>query len=208
MPAVLYPRQRNLLTFISQYIYQYGSAPTLKEMAAALGVGISTIFEHLNLLEEKGFLRKHRGVQRGLEVIDKKFVSISHPRAEEGVALPIMGFIAAGKPLEPYPNPDAYFSVAPSLLSSKKLHYILQVKGESLVDDGILDGDYVILEHRETAENGELVVALLKNGLATLKKIFYEKERVRLEPANHLFPPIYTSEVKIQGRVVGVIRKY
>ena len=119
-----------------------------------------------------------------------------------------MGYIAAGQPIEPYTDPNATFSVSPTMVSGKKRSFVLQVKGDSMIDDGILDGDYVVIEETEIAENGDIVVALLENGLATLKRFFKEATRIRLEPANSQMSPIFATNVRIQGVCVGVIRKF
>lgn len=202
---VLYNRERRTLEFITQYIQRHGYAPTLMEIAEALGVNaVSTVHEHIQRLELKGFIKKTAGFERGLEVINKSKLSYN----ETAVELPVLGYIAAGAPLEPHTDPNYYFSVPANLLSGKKPGYILQVKGSSMIDDGILDGDYVIIQHQQEAQNGDIVVAILPNGLATLKRIFFEKNRIKLEPANATMSPIFTTHVKIQGRVVAVFRRY
>jgi repressor LexA len=204
MAVVLYKKQKQLIDFLRQYIQKYGHAPKLEEIAKALGVSsLATVHEHLSTLEKKGVVRRLAGVVRGVELLDQKIAF-----GEGGVEVPLFGYISAGQPIEPYTDPDATLSVAPFLLSGQKRSYVLQVKGNSMVEDGILDGDYVVCEEKETAENGEIVVALLENEIATLKKYFKEKDRVRLEPANTQMSPIYAKNVKIQGKVVGVIRKY
>ena len=124
------------------------------------------------------------------------------------VDLPVLGFIAAGRPLEPYTDPHATFAVPPSLVSSKKRAFVLQVKGDSMIEAGILDQDYVVIEQVQEAKNGDVVVALLENGFATLKRYFKEATRVRLEPANSAMSPLFVTNVRIQGKVVGVIRRY
>lgn len=204
MPAILYKRQRQIVEYICQYIAQTGSAPTLKEIAEAMHVSsLATVHEHIQSLVRKGVLKKFSGNIRGLEVVQENW----HPETS-GVSLPILGFIAAGSPIEPYTDPNASFSVAPNMLSGKKRSFVLQVKGSSMIEDGILDGDYVVIEETNQAENGEIVVALLENGLATLKRFFREATRIRLEPANSQMSPIYATNVQIQGRCVGVIRKF
>jgi repressor LexA len=204
MAVVLYRRQKQLIDFLKQYIQKYGHAPKLEEIAKALGVSsLATIHEHISALEKKGVLRRLAGVVRGVELIDQKIALDTG-----GVEVPLFGYIAAGQPIEPYADPDATISVAPFLLSGQKRSYVLQVRGNSMIEDGILDGDYVVIEEQETAENGQIVVALLENEVATLKKYFKEKDRVRLEPANATMSPIYAKDVKVQGKVVGVIRKY
>lgn len=204
MPITLYRRQKQILDFIKQYIDKYSYSPTLGEIAEAIGVSsLATIHEHLQALVSKGVIKKFEGAVRGIEVMDQK---ISHTL--QGIELPILGFIAAGQPIMTYTDPDATVKVAPNMLSGKKRSYVLQVKGDSMIEDGILDGDYVIIEEQNTAHDGEIVVALLDNGLATLKRFYKEKDRIRLEPANSSMSPIYTSDVKIQGKCVGVIRRF
>lgn len=206
MPAVLYPKERQLLEFITQFIQRYGYAPTLKEIGEALDMhSPATVHEHVDKLRIKGFIKKLDGTARGLEVVTDAYRAASSLSAVE---LPVLGFIAAGAPLEPMTDPNFYISVAPGLISNNKPGYVLQVKGTSMIDDGILDGDYVVIQHQQDAKNGDIVVALLPNGLATLKRIFFEKERIKLMPANTQMSPIFTTHVKIQGKVVGLIRKY
>lgn len=201
----LYRKQRQIIDFIHQYIQKYGHAPTLVEIAKSINVkSLATVHEHMKVLEKKGVIRKWDGVIRGIEILDK------HYSQEFGGAidLPLLGFIAAGKPLEPHTDPDATLKVAPVLLSGKKRAFVLQIKGESMIEDGIFDGDYVVVEQQEEASNGDIVVALLEGGLATLKRFFKETDRIRLEPANAKMQPIFARHVQIQGRVVGLIRKY
>lgn len=206
MPATLYPRERQLLDFITQFVQRYGYAPTLKEIGDAMGMGsVATVHEHIDKLRQKGFIKKLDGTARGLEIIHEQYRSGS---TEAAVELPVLGYIAAGKPLEPYTDPNQYVSVAPNMVSKTSTNYVLQVKGTSMIDDGILDGDYVVVQHQQDAKNGDIVVALLPNGLATLKRIFFEKDRIKLMPANSQMSPIFTTHVKIQGKVVGVIRKF
>jgi repressor LexA len=206
MPATLYNRERQLLEFITQFIQRFGYAPTLKEIGDALGMGSpATVHEHVDRLRQKGFVRKLDGTVRGIEIIE------SYARAATGksaVELPVLGFIAAGSPLEPYTDPNFYISVAPCMVSGSKPNYVLQVKGASMIDDGIIDGDFVIVQHQQDAQNGDIVVALLPNGFATLKRIYFEKERIKLMPANAAMSPIFATHVKIQGKVVGLIRKF
>lgn len=205
MPATLYPRERQLLEFITQFIARYGYAPTLKEIGDALGMGSpATVHEHVDRLRQKGFVRKLDGTARGIEIVEE------HARVagKTSIELPVLGFIAAGSPLEPYTDPNFYISVAPTMIAANKPSYILQVKGTSMIDDGIMDGDFVVIQHQQDAQNGDIVVALLPNGLATLKRIYFEKERIKLMPANSTMSPIFTTHVKIQGKVVGLIRKF
>ncbi len=165
----------------------------------------ATVHEHIDRLRQKGFIKKLDGTARGLEVISENYKPAGPMASME---LPVLGFIAAGSPLEPYTDPNFYMSVAPSMLASNQPHYMLQVKGTSMIEDGILDGDFVVIAHQQDAKNGDIVVALLPNGLATLKRIYFEKDRIKLAPANSTMTPIFTTHVKIQGKVVGLIRKF
>ncbi len=204
MPVTLYKRQKQILDYISQYIQKNGFSPTLQEIADALGVSsLATVHEHLTTMAKKGVIKRYEGAVRGIEIVDKKLGELT-----KGIELPVLGFIAAGAPIEPYTDPNATISIAPGMLSSKKRAFVLQVKGSSMVDEGILDGDYVVIEEQETANNGDIVVAVLENGFATLKRFFKEATRVRLEPANSQMAPIFAKNVRIQGRVVGVIRRF
>ena len=204
MPVTLYRRQRQIVDFIAQYIQRNGYSPTLQEIANAIGVSsLATIHEHLQALIRKKVLKKYDGAVRGLELIDRTLL-----RMTESIDLPLLGYIAAGRPIQPYSDPNAVFKVSPELVSGKKRSYVLQVKGESMIEAAIQDGDYVVIEQQDNATNGEIVVALLNNGMATLKRYFKEATRIRLEPANRSMSPIYTTDVTIQGKVVGLIRKY
>lgn len=204
MAVTLYKRQRQIVDFIAQYIQRNGYSPTLREIADAIGVSsLATVHEHLQALERKRIIRKHEGSARGIELIDRTFIKVS-----ESVDLPILGFIAAGLPIDPHTDPNATFKVSPELITGKRRSYVLQVKGESMIEDHIADGDFVVIEETQDVTDGDIVVALLDNGLATLKRLYRETTRVRLEPANSAMSPIYATNVQIQGRVVGLIRKF
>lgn len=206
MPITLYKRQRQIVDFIGQYIQRNGFSPTLQEIATAIGVSsLATVHEHLQALQRKKVIKKYEGAVRGIELIDRTFLKMT-----DTVDLPVMGYIAAGSPIEPHIDPSAHFKVSPQLITGKHRAYVLQVKGQSMIDDHIDDGDYVVVEELPpgAVNNGDIVVALLDNGLATLKRFYKEVTRVRLEPANSTMSPIYATNVQIQGRVVGLIRKF
>lgn len=204
MPVTLYKRQKQILDFVSQFIQKNGYSPTLQQIAEAIGVSsLATVHEHLNAMSKKGVIKKFEGAVRGIEIVDKKMAEIT-----KGVELPILGFIAAGSPIEPFTDPNATTHVTPGMLSGKKRAFVLQVKGESMIEEGILDGDYVVVEEQNEAINGDIVVALLENGLATLKRYYKEATRIKLAPANSTMQPLYVTDVKIQGKVVGVIRRF
>ncbi|OGD09183.1 repressor LexA [Candidatus Amesbacteria bacterium RIFOXYB1_FULL_44_23] len=209
MPVTLYNRQRQILDFVTQYIQTNGFSPTLLEIAKALGVrSLATVHEHLQAMEKKGIIKKFEGSVRGIEILDK--TASQRTTSVAAIDLPVLGFIAAGQPIEPYTDPNASFAVPPSMVSAKKRCFVLQVKGDSMIEAGIYDKDYVVIEQTEQASNGEVVVALLDNGFATLKRFFKESTRVRLEPANSSMSPIFVTgdKVRIQGKCVGVIRKF
>lgn len=204
MAPVVYKRQQQILDFIRQHIQSQGSAPTLRQIADALGVSsLATVHEHLTTLENKKLIKRKKGRNRSIELVnDDVFAS------DEGLEVPILGYIAAGSPIEPHTDPNASIPIPASFVSGKKRTFVLQVKGESMIDEQIRDGDFVVVEQTENANNGDIVVALLDNGMATLKRFFKEATRIRLEPANATMSPIFVRNVRVQGKVVGLIRKY
>jgi len=206
-PVTLYRKQKQILDFISQYIQINGYSPTLQEIANAMGLSsLATVHEHLQALEKKKLIRKYEGSVRGIEVLDERFNS-----SLAAVELPLVGRIAAGEPIEAIENPITTVLVASDMVSKNKRCYVLQVKGDSMIEDGIFDGDYVVLQHQETAQNGDIVVALIDKQFATLKKFFREKNgKIRLQPANSKMDPIIVkaASLTIQGKVTGVIRRF
>lgn len=204
MAPIIYKRQGQILDFIRQHIRLTGSAPTLKQIAVAIGVSsLATVHEHLEALEQKGLIKRKQGKVRAIELAKET-------EEFEGDVLeaPILGFIAAGSPIEAYTDPNATLSIPSTFISGQKRVFVLQVRGESMIEEQIRDGDFVIVEQVESASNGEIVVALLDNGMATLKRFFREATRIRLEPANAKMSPIFVKNVRIQGKVVGLIRRY
>lgn len=205
MAPILYRRQRQILDYIRQYIESEGVAPTLVEIAEAMKLSsLATVHEHLVALENKGMIKRTSGKVRGMEVTNHDL----DYAATNSIEVPILGYIAAGQPLEPFHDPNATMYVAPAFVGEKKNVFVLQVRGDSMIEEQIRDGDYVVVEHAETAKNGEIVVALLENGMATLKRFFKEATRIRLQPANAKMSPIFVKNVSIQGKVIGLIRQY
>lgn len=202
MATILYRRQKQVLDYVVNSIDKYGYAPTLTEIAEKFGLSsLATVHEHLAALEKKGLIRRYRGAVRGIEVM-------GDGRGERLVDLPVMGYIACGQPIEPYTDPNATLAVNSNLVSAGDKSYVLQAKGDSMVDDGILNGDYVVVKEQMEANNGDIVVAILKNGFATLKRFYKEKDRIRLQPANTTMSPMYVTSVEIRGKVVAVIRQF
>ena len=208
MPGVLYRREREVLEYLAQFQRQYGYSPTLSEIAHGTNhKSNSTVHTLIKSLVEKGYVQKVDGNTRVLKIVDDK-VQFSLLGSKPAIELPLLGYIAAGSPLEPYSDPNATFYVSASLLSGKNTAYTLQVKGSSMIEDGILDGDFVVIEKVNEAINGDIVVAMVDDNLATLKRFFKENGRVVLKPANSQMSPIYPTKLTIQGKVVGLVRKF
>ncbi len=197
----LTPKQLRILTLIRDYQRKHGYSPTMQELADVLGVTKVTVFEHVSGLEKKGLLRRSRHRARSLELTSR----VAFPD-ESGSSLPLVGLIAAGSPIEAVENPEQVN--LDELFSTRSGNFVLKVRGDSMIDEQIREGDLVVVERRNTARNGETVVALLEDGEATLKKYYREGGRIRLQPANPNFQPIYADNVTIQGVVIGVIRTY
>jgi repressor LexA len=208
MSGVLYRKEREVLEFIAQFQRQYGYSPILSEIAKATGHrSNSTVHTLIKSLVEKGYVQKVDGNTRTLKIIDDK-VKLNLMGSQAAIELPLMGYIAAGRPLEPHTDPNASFFVSSTLLSGQKTAFVLQVKGESLIEDGILEGDFVVIEKVQEPVNGDIVVAIVDDNLATLKKFYKEGGRVVLKPANSSMSPIYPNNLTIQGKVVGLVRKF
>ena len=207
----LTPRQQEVVRVIEEFARENGYAPTLEDIASRLGVTKITVFHLLARLKRKGVIRRGRYQTRSVEIVKSKTPPVETPhwgvsKMWEGDELPLKGRIAAGPPIEAVETPDTVkFS---EMFPAEKGRYVLRVQGDSMIDEHICDSDYVIIQPRQTAENGEVVVALLDNGEATLKRFYREAGRIRLQPANPDMKPIYVDDVKILGVVVGVLRKY
>jgi repressor LexA len=197
-------RQKQILDHIGEYISDQGYAPSFEEIADAFGYSsLATVHEHLSNLERKGYIRKAYNESRSIELVQGDAV----PGAVE---LPLLGEVAAGLPIEAIEHRETVL-VPPDLLRKQGENYVLRVVGNSMIDEQIRDGDYIIVNSRPTAENGEMVVALVGGEAATVKKLYREPDgRIRLQPANPTMQPMYhdADEIQIQGIVVGVIRKY
>jgi len=198
-------RQRDILNFIKEFQSERGVTPTHREICDHFGFSsYGTVYKHLSLLEKKGLIRRDWNQKRGVELVEQ-------PEQREPAAgvreLPLFGTIAAGRPLEVDVS-DETISV-PEHLTARGENYVLKVRGDSMIDDGIFDGDLVIISRREQAYNGEMVVANV-SGEVTLKRIYREGERVRLQPANATMSPIYAQarDVAVQGVVVGLMRRF
>lgn len=202
----LTPKQLRILKLIRDSRVRRGYSPTMQEIADDLGVSKVTVFEHVEALIRKGALIREANKARSLSIPDGVVV----PDEEQPLRFPLVGKIAAGHPIEKYEQTDELdvMSVLGPQVGRVGPTFALQVDGESMRDEGILDGDYVIVERADTARNGERVVALLPDGETTLKTYYKEADRIRLQPANPAFDPIYVRDCQIQGVVIGVLRRY
>lgn len=192
-------RQKEILDFIRAYRGEHGISPTQREIRERFQLSsFGTVQKHLKRLEEKGALSRDWNRSRGIAPREE-------PLGSRGV--PLLGLVAAGRPIEPFPQEESI--EVPSALLGKGDHYVLRVRGESMIEDGILDGDYVVVARRDRAESGQTVVALVR-GEATLKRYYPEGARVRLQPANATMKPLVVEgrDLTIQGVVTGLIRDY
>jgi repressor LexA len=206
-PAYLTERQREILEYIQEFLRVHGIAPTHREICERFGFSsYGTVYKHLRLLQDKGYLRRDWNQKRGMELI-RAIPGGGSTSAQ--VDLPFFGRIAAGRPIEALAGNER-LAVPTHLLSTRTGdHYVLRVVGDSMVEEGIQDGDYVVVLRRERAEPGEMVVALVGDD-ATLKRFFPEGETIRLQPANPLMQAIRVParDVRVQGIVVGLMRKF
>ena len=202
MALTLTPRQKEILDFIRAYRQKRGLSPTQREICEEFGYSsFGTLQKHIKLLLEKGVLVRDWNKRRSLVLAEED-------KPAGAVEIPLAGRIAAGQPIEPEPEGETV--AVPDVLTRKGQNYVLRVNGSSMIDDGIHDGDFVVVNRREKASNGEMVAALL-NGEATLKRFYREADgRIRLQPANERMSPIWVAEgdLKVQGVVVGLMRKY
>ena len=191
-------KQTEVLSFIRTFIDNNDYAPSYREIAQSLSFSsVATVAEYIGILEQKGYLTKEGSCARALQ--------LTPAWDERTFEIPLVGTIAAGKPIEAIRTNDT-IDIPRDMMGPNV--FALQVSGDSMIDDGIHDGDYVIIEKTNRPKNGDIVVALLDNDNVTLKRFFREKRRIRLQPANSTYKPIYTRRAMVQGRVKGVIRKF
>ena len=194
-------RQKEILDFVSQFLDRHGYSPTLEEIATYFNLAsLNGVYKHLQALQERGFIRRLSNQARSIQLLN--------PEPSSPTTLPLLGYVTAGQPVEAVVNAEE-ISVPESFLTRGK-NYVLQVRGSSMIDEHIQDGDYVVIEQREEAHNGEMVIALIDRENATLKKFYREGDQIRLQPANTALEPIWVKEdrIRIQGVVVGIMRKY
>jgi repressor LexA len=199
-------RQRQVYDFLHDFIQRNGYSPSFEEIGDGLGLSsLATVHKHVSNLEKKGLLKRDYNRSRSIDVLPVRGIFKRQPSKE--LALPLMGRIAAGQPIEAVENPE---TISLGDITRSKDVFVLQVKGESMKDEHIVDGDYVLVEKTNNAHDGEIVVALVEGTDATLKRLFREGVNIRLQPSNTAMKPIIVpaKSVALQGRVIGVLRKY
>ncbi|MXZ33684.1 MAG: transcriptional repressor LexA [Acidobacteria bacterium] len=212
-------RQFRVLAFLDSFVRRNGYCPSYDEVRKALGLAsLATVHKHMNTLQQKGYIRRDPNRSRSIEVIDRSPMIEADALSGKGEndlgpmyraeSLPLLGRIAAGRPVEAFANREA---LSLQEFVGNRNVYVLQVKGDSMIEDHICDGDFVVVESTNRADNGDTVVALVEGNEATLKRFYRDRDgRLRLQPANSSMAPIYMEqgELEIQGRVIGVLRKY
>ena len=197
-------RQKEILDYIASFIEDQGYAPSFEEIADSFGYSsLATVHEHLSNLERKGYIRKSYNESRSIELVGQS-------NGTQALELPLLGAVAAGMPIQAIQDNET-LAVPPDMVRRRKDNYVLRVEGNSMIEEQIRDGDYIVVQAQESAEDGQMVVALVSGESATVKKLYREPGgRIRLQPANPTMSPIFVdaSQVRIQGVVVGVIRKY
>ena len=195
------PKQKEILDFIKSQIINRGYPPTVREICQAVHLkSTSSVFVHLEILEQNGYIRRDQSQSRAIEIVDDNF-NLSR---REVINVPLIGHVAAGLPLLAVENIENYFPVPAEYMPSNQC-YLLKVQGNSMINAGIFDGDLIMVEETDTAENGEIVVALVDDG-ATVKRFFKEKDHIRLQPENDHMKPIIVDDCHILGKVIGVFR--
>lgn len=195
-------RQREILDYLNEFIDEHGYAPSLEEIGQRFGLSsLATVHKHLTNLQDKGFIRRAWNRSRSVELVPTRM-------GARALELPLLGYVAAGVPIEAVVSAESV--VVPEDLCGARDTYALRVRGDSMIDEQIRDGDLVVVEDRRTAHNGEMVIALLDGADVTLKKFYREDGHIRLQPANDAIAPIIVSasSVQIQGVVIGVMRRY
>lgn len=193
-------RQQEVLDFISSYLDEHAYPPTIREIAESFSISVKGAYDHVKALEKKGFLRLGENRSRALELLRRDKPERS------SVDLPLLGTVAAGKPITADENYTGTVSVPADIVRAATC-FALSVRGDSMKDIGIFHGDLAVIEERQTADNGEIVVAMIDDAV-TLKRFFRENNRVKLMAENPAYAPIYTQDVRILGRLRGIIRKY
>ena len=194
-------RQQEVLDFIKYFVQNHNFPPTIREVAEKFKISVKGSYDHIKALEKKAYIKCNLNRSRAIELMGKEKI-----QARNTATVPILGSVAAGQPLFTEENFEGEVDIALDMISGGK-HFAVKVKGDSMNEVGILDGDLAIINYQETAENGEIVVAMVEEAV-TLKRIYMEKNRIKLKAENKDFPPIYTQNARILGKLACIIRKY
>jgi repressor LexA len=209
MAMAITKRQREVYDFIHDFVQQHGYSPSFEEIGSGLGLSsLATVHKHVSNLEKKGLLKREYNRSRSIDVLPARGLFRRQPKTPPpDLSLPLLGRIAAGQPIEAVQQGE---SISLGDITRSKDVFVLQVKGESMRDEHIVDGDYVLVEKTNNARDGEIVVALVEGTDATLKRLYREGAKIRLQPSNSAMAPIVVAakSVQVQGRVIGVLRKY
>ena len=202
MHELLSGKQSDILNFIKKQVREKGYPPTVREICAGVGLSsTSTVHGHLERMEKKGIIKRDKTKTRAIEIVEDSF------NRKELINIPLIGTVTAGVPILAFENIEDTFSIPSGYVKSTKELFMLRIKGESMIEAGILNGDLAIIERNNTAENGEIVIALIDND-ATLKRFYKEKDHIRLQPENSSMSPIIVKDCTILGKLVGLYRKY
>ncbi len=198
----LTPRQEEILNFIKTEVFSKGYPPSVREIGKSVGLSSSsTVHAHLSQLEKKGYIRKDPTKPRAIELLEDQ----DYLTSRDISSVPVVGNVTAGQPILAEENIVEYYPLPKEFVRGKTV-FILTVEGESMIKAGIMDGDYAIVQQQSTANNGEIIVALIEDE-ATIKRFYKEKDHFRLQPENDFYEPIITKEVKILGKIIGLFRK-
>lgn len=204
--STLSPRQQAIIDFIRNQVKQKGYPPSVREIGEAVGLASSsTVHGHLSRLEKKGFIRRDPTKPRAIELLEEEAV----PEYDlQTVRVPLLGKVTAGQPITAVENIEDYYPLPKSMIGDEDKTFLLRVQGDSMINAGIHDGDYVIVKQQQTANNGEIVVAMTEDEEATVKRFYKEKDRFRLQPENDVLEPIIVTHVSILGKVTGLFRMF
>jgi len=199
-------KQAETLTFIKKYMVEHGFPPSVREICKGMDLNSpATVHAHLKQLEKKGIIRKESNKFRTIELlVDNEFAK----KNDELIKVPLLGKVSCGNPIEAIEQPDEFFDLPASLIPSKETIFTLKCSGDSMINVGIFDGDYVIVQKQKIARNGEIVVALTEDNEVTLKTFYKEKDHIRLQPENDTMDPILLSNCTILGKAIGLYRKF
>lgn len=200
------PKQAETLTFIKKYMVSHGFPPSVREICQGMNLNSpATVHAHLKQLEKKGIIRKEASKFRTIELlVENEF----EDKKEDLVKVPLLGKISCGNPIEAIEQPDEFFDLPASLIPPKETIFTLKCSGDSMINVGIFDGDYVIVQKQKVARNGDIVVALTEDNEVTLKTFYKEKDHVRLQPENDTLSPIILDNCTILGKAIGLYRKF